>query len=93
MALTQITMLTPGDCIVISGTMAVAVVIACAAGLGTWMGVLADAESVLGSSTNLAPCVTEDSDNCYWLADESGNLEGRSFVTIDGEVFYLDGAR
>ena len=72
---------------------AAAVVIACAAGLGTWMGVLADEESVLGSSTNLAPCVTEDSDNCYWLADESGNLEGRSFVTIDGEVFYLDGAR
>lgn len=72
---------------------AAAIMVACAAGLGTWIATLADEESVLGSSTNLAPCPTEDSDNCFWDADAQGNGEGRSFVTIDGHVYYLDGAR
>lgn len=33
------------------------------------------------------PCATEDSDNCYWNADEMGNLKGTDFVTIDGDTF------
>lgn len=76
-----------------------ALLVASAAGLGTWMAALADEQSVVGTSTNeapstnLEPCVTEDSDNCYWLADEQGNGQGRSFVAIDGHVYYLDGAR
>lgn len=37
----------------------------------------------------LVPCVTEDSDNCYWDADRQGNGHGRSFVTIGGETSYL----
>lgn len=73
--------------------LAASIMISCAAGLGTWIAVLADEESVLGSSTNLEPCATEDSDNCYWDAELQGNGEGRSFVTIDGHVYYLDGAR
>lgn len=76
-----------------SDVIAAVVLVACAAGLGTWMAALADEESVLGTSTNLEPCATEDSDDCYWLADEQGNGAGRSFVVIDGAVFYLDGAR
>lgn len=35
------------------------------------------------------PCVTEDSDNCYWDAQTSGNGQGRSFVVLDGVVHYL----
>ena len=37
----------------------------------------------------LLPCVTEDSDNCWWDATEHGNGEGLSFVVIDGKVTYL----
>jgi hypothetical protein len=36
------------------------------------------------------PCVTEDSDNCYWDATSSGNGEGRSFVVVDGKQFFAD---
>lgn len=37
----------------------------------------------------LAPCATEDSDNCWWDAARDGNGTGRSFVVIDGEISYL----
>lgn len=30
----------------------------------------------------LPPCATEDSVNCYWNADEQGNGQGRSFITL-----------
>ncbi len=40
--------------------------------------------------TELVPCVTEDSNNCYWDAQLHGNGEGRSFITID-DVTYLCG--
>ena len=33
-------------------------------------------------------CVTEDSENCYWLGGSNG--EGIAFVTIEGHVFPLD---
>jgi hypothetical protein len=34
-------------------------------------------------------CTTEDSSNCYWDAKTHGNHQGRSFVDVGGEVFYL----
>ena len=37
----------------------------------------------------LMPCQSEDSTDCYWNAQERGNGRGRSFVNIDGAVFYL----
>lgn len=37
----------------------------------------------------LPPCENEDSDNCYWNAEMRGNGEGVSFVTIDGNTYYL----
>lgn len=36
------------------------------------------------------PCPTEDSTNCYWDASVQGNGEGRSFVDIDGTLYYQD---
>jgi hypothetical protein len=38
----------------------------------------------------LPACVSEDSDNCYWDAQEQGNGEGRSFSVVDGVVTYED---
>lgn len=35
----------------------------------------------------LPPCATEDSDNCYWQADQAGNEIGASFVVIDGVTY------
>jgi hypothetical protein len=35
------------------------------------------------------PCPTEDSANCYWDATR-GNGTGRSFVDIDGTVYYQE---
>lgn len=37
----------------------------------------------------LPACPTEDSDGCYWDASTRGNGTGRSWVAIDGEVWYL----
>lgn len=34
-------------------------------------------------------CPTEDSVNCYWVAENQGNGEGESFVNIEGHVFPL----
>lgn len=36
------------------------------------------------TTIQLPPCATEDSDNCYWQADQAGNQIGASFVVIDG---------
>lgn len=36
----------------------------------------------------LEPCPTEDSVNCYWLAEIHGNGIGRSFINIDGQIYY-----
>lgn len=44
-----------------------------------------------GTVITLTPCVTEDSDNCYWDAVLNGNGEGTSFVTIDGVTYYPEG--
>jgi hypothetical protein len=42
-------------------------------------------------STELPPCVTEDSVSCYWDADTMGNGRGRSFtVDADGVVTYTN---
>lgn len=37
---------------------------------------------------SLPPCLTEDSDNCYWDSATHGNGQGRSFYVIDGQVTY-----
>jgi hypothetical protein len=47
--------------------------------------------AVLGVVPNvhyLPPCRTEDSDNCIWSGTVNGNHIGRSFVVIDGTVYY-----
>lgn len=36
----------------------------------------------------LPPCVTEDSNDCYWDAAHRGTHHGWSFVNIRGTVFY-----
>lgn len=42
------------------------------------------------STWTLRPCPTEDSINCYWLADTQGNGTGRSFINFDGHTYYRD---
>lgn len=37
----------------------------------------------------LPACPTEDSDNCYWDAQHRSNGKGRSFVTWQGQTYYL----
>lgn len=37
----------------------------------------------------LPACPTEDSNNCYWDAEDQGNGQGFSFVTIDDVTYYL----
>jgi hypothetical protein len=34
----------------------------------------------------LAPCATEDSDNCYWDATSHGNGDGLSFAMVNGQL-------
>lgn len=39
---------------------------------------------------NLLPeCATEDSSNCVWYATVQGNGEGRSFIDLGGNIYYL----
>ena len=38
-------------------------------------------------AVTLRACQTEDSVNCYWLADVFGNGEGRSFVDLNGHFY------
>ena len=40
-------------------------------------------------STELVACEFEDSTNCVWDAENSGNGTGQSFVDIDGSVHYV----
>lgn len=48
---------------------------------------LADRQK-LWELANTTPCPTEDSDNCFWDAQERGNGLGHSFTVINGEVVY-----
>lgn len=41
----------------------------------------------LDTTIQLPPCATEDSGDCYWQADQSGNQIGASFVVIDGITY------
>jgi hypothetical protein len=36
----------------------------------------------------LSPCAAEDSENCYWNAQDRGNGEGTSFIRLDGVTYY-----
>jgi hypothetical protein len=38
----------------------------------------------------LPACPTEDSTDCYWLAESRGNGKGRSFINIAGAAVFLD---
>lgn len=38
----------------------------------------------------LGPCQFEDSTNCVWIASDSGNAIGSSFIDIDGTVYYSE---
>lgn len=40
-------------------------------------------------SVKLDYCATEDSTNCYWDSEVSGNGHGRSFIDVDGVVYYF----
>lgn len=42
-----------------------------------------------GFIASLPECPTEDSTNCIWHADVSGNGEGSTFIDINGWVIYL----
>lgn len=51
----------------------------------------ADRIDTLMDVSELPPCATEDSTNCFWNAAENGNGQGQSFFNIDGESYYLAG--
>lgn len=59
---------------------------------GSIFGVVAMASLAIDDSdgVGLPACATEDSDNCYWDAEEQGNGQGRSFSVVDGVVTYED---
>lgn len=40
------------------------------------------------ADATLAPCTTEDSDNCYWDASTMGNSKGNSFIAWNGNHYY-----
>lgn len=40
----------------------------------------------------LAPCPTEDSENCYWDAANMGNGGGTSFISLNGTWYYPEGS-
>lgn len=48
-------------------------------------------ESVTFPTYSIGPCKYEDSDNCYWDAARMGNGQGKSFVALNGVVYYEDG--
>lgn len=41
-------------------------------------------------SLGMTPCVTEDSENCYWDATTMGNGVGTSFVNVNGNWYMVD---
>lgn len=43
------------------------------------------------SQATLRPCATEDSSDCYFNGYTMGNKTGRSFLNIDGMLYYTDG--
>lgn len=56
------------------------------------VGLLVGAAIVLpfGLVPHVPACQTEDQDTtCVWDAQRRGNGEGRSFLVIDGQVYYL----
>lgn len=40
--------------------------------------------------TILGPCQFEDSTNCVWIAPDSGNDIGSSFIDIEGTAYYIE---
>lgn len=42
---------------------------------------------LLVASLILPPCAAEDSTNCVWIADVSGNGAGSSFVDVGGVAY------
>lgn len=65
------------------------------AGADTAAGLGSDAPADAGGPVEdltggLPACAFEDSDNCYWNAQEAGNGKGDSFTVRDGEVTYWD---
>ena len=38
----------------------------------------------------LGPCQFEDSTNCVWIASDSGNDIGTSFIDIEGTAYYIE---
>lgn len=38
---------------------------------------------------SLPECPTEDSSNCIWHGDQSGNGQGSTFIDLNGWVIYL----
>lgn len=44
-----------------------------------------------GGTMTLTACAEEDSLNCYWDASTRGNGQGRSFININGTVFFAEG--
>ena len=69
----------------------VALLIVCTLILGGIIWIFVAASDAVADRTvdRLPTCPTEDSDNCVWHADQSGNGEGRSFYVLDGQVTYL----
>lgn len=41
------------------------------------------------SASDIVPCASEDSHDCYWLADSMGNGVGESFVDVGGVAYGL----
>lgn len=41
-----------------------------------------------GSKWSVPTCKYEDSSNCYWDAQRRGNGQGRSWVHLNGKVYY-----
>jgi hypothetical protein len=66
-------------------------------GLAAVMGLVAFADPIghaivpdAPQSSSLIPCATEDSDNCWWDAQNMGNGTGTSFEVRDGVVTYIE---
>ncbi len=54
--------------------------------------VLVTVDAIFGAeqhSVTVPACAEEDSTNCFWDAKVQGNGEGRSFLDIDGVVYYV----
>lgn len=56
--------------------------------LGLGSSAPAEAAEPVAPAGTLAVCEYEDSANCFWDATQSGNGLGKSFVDVDGEVYF-----